>query len=276
MSRALTRMLVKEHRRYTQRFPNDMERLRSVLKPGDVLLVEGSQRISEVIKYLTQSSWSHAGLYVGDALVKRGGARAEELQQRYGDEASSLLVEATIETGVAAVALSKYSRHNLRICRPLNLNPGDLSTVLETVITELGTRYNIDHAIDLLRYLLPLGLLPKRWRLQALESSARRNGDLICSSQIAKAFQSVRYPVQPGISDPKAHQEGRREGVWAGLSRLLGRNDGNVFETSVFTPCDPFLVTPRDFDLSPYFEIVKFNVAGRKDFDYKKLNWAKS
>ena len=34
--------------------------LESCLQPGDVLLVEGNQRISSAIKYLTQSTWSHA------------------------------------------------------------------------------------------------------------------------------------------------------------------------------------------------------------------------
>ena len=36
--------------------------LRRVLQPGDVLLVEGNSRISVAIKYLTQSTWSHAAL----------------------------------------------------------------------------------------------------------------------------------------------------------------------------------------------------------------------
>ena len=35
------------------------------LKPGDILLVEGNQRVSSAIKYLTQSTWSHAAYYVG-------------------------------------------------------------------------------------------------------------------------------------------------------------------------------------------------------------------
>ena len=30
-----------------------------------MLLVEGNNRISGIIKYLTQSTWSHAALYVG-------------------------------------------------------------------------------------------------------------------------------------------------------------------------------------------------------------------
>ena len=45
--------------------PSDPEALRQSLLPGDVLLVEGNARISGVIKYLTQSTWSHSALYVG-------------------------------------------------------------------------------------------------------------------------------------------------------------------------------------------------------------------
>ena len=41
------------------------EALERVIQPGDVLLVEGNTRISVAIKYLTQSTWSHAALYWG-------------------------------------------------------------------------------------------------------------------------------------------------------------------------------------------------------------------
>ena len=46
--------------------PSNSLQLRAALQPGDVLLVEGSSRISAAIKYLTQSTWSHAALYVGE------------------------------------------------------------------------------------------------------------------------------------------------------------------------------------------------------------------
>ena len=45
--------------------PSDPDALRHSLQPGDVLLVEGNNHISGVIKYLTQSTWSHSALYVG-------------------------------------------------------------------------------------------------------------------------------------------------------------------------------------------------------------------
>lgn len=48
--------------------PSDPETLRRTLQPGDVLLIEGDQYVANAVKYLTQSTWSHAALYVGDAL----------------------------------------------------------------------------------------------------------------------------------------------------------------------------------------------------------------
>ncbi len=50
--------------------PTDLGVVGSALQPSDVLLVEGTSRLSTAIKYLTQSTWSHAALYVGDALAK--------------------------------------------------------------------------------------------------------------------------------------------------------------------------------------------------------------
>jgi hypothetical protein len=35
----------------------------------------------------------------------------------------------------------------------------------------------------------------------------------------------------------------------------------------------PRLVLPRDFDLSPYFRIVKFNSVEEGPIDYRQLEW---
>ena len=66
--RQFARLLTKPLKNYTPRFPNDLDALKRHIRKGDILLVEGEQRISEVIKYLTQSSWSHAAISVGDEL----------------------------------------------------------------------------------------------------------------------------------------------------------------------------------------------------------------
>jgi hypothetical protein len=264
-------ILVKEHRGYRQRFPNDLEALRAVLRPGDVILVEGSQRISEVIKYLTQSSWSHAALYVGDGVVKRGGQLAHSAYEQFGEEADSLLVEATVEHGVGPAPLSKYIDHNLRICRPVRLRPGDLQTVLDTVITQIGIPYNVEHILDLLRYFFPIALL-RRWRSQALRHSGKLTKEVICSSQIAMAFQRVRYPVQPKVAR-KGNSRGRARPAPGWLLGLRRRDRDSLLDSGVFTATDPSLVTPRDFDLSPYFQVVKPLASDRGEFDYKKIRW---
>ena len=90
-------------------------RLRAALRPGDVLLVEGNNHISGVIKYLTQSTWSHAALYVGP-IGERTTADGEPL----------VLVEANLGKGVVGAPLSKYSRFHTRICRPIGLDRGRL------------------------------------------------------------------------------------------------------------------------------------------------------
>ena len=57
--------LQKEVPGYEPFTPSDPEHLRGIMEPGDVLLVEGNNRVSGIIKYLTQSTWSHAALFVG-------------------------------------------------------------------------------------------------------------------------------------------------------------------------------------------------------------------
>ena len=170
-------------------------------------------------------SWSHAGLYVGDALLKRGGAHAEVFRNAYGREASALLVEANVETGVTAVPLSKYQHHNIRICRPINLRPVDLATVLDTVISQIGAPYNVGHIVDLLRYFLPVSLIgfgpgPAKLLEEGSELTGDRSQDMICSSQIAMwqwiagSAGSARVPLS-------ARGSGRRSALNRGRSRVV-------------------------------------------------------
>jgi hypothetical protein len=277
VTNTMVRLLTKESAGYAQRFPNDLERLRTLLRPGDVVLVEGRQRVSEVIKYLTQSSWSHAGLYVGDRLLTSASSlEAARLRKEYGEFADALIIEANIEHGVTASPLSKYRHHNIRICRAIGLTDEDRQTVLDTVIDGIGTPYNVAHILDLARFFFPVSLIPRRWRRTALQHGGPVSRELICSSQIALAFQKVRYPVLPTIvgevHDPDPTDN--RPGVVRWLPRRLWkRSFPTVFTTSVFAPGNAWLMTPRDFDVSPYFQIIKSSAAAG-DFDYRRMIWA--
>ena len=122
LSQVLVTYLTGQVSNYQRRVPNDLAQLTATLRPGDVLLVEGDARISQIIMYLTQSSWSHAALYLGDALLRWGGPEAERALDLYGAEATQLLIESDLKNGVSVVPLSNYVEQNLRICRPRGLS----------------------------------------------------------------------------------------------------------------------------------------------------------
>ena len=164
-----THLLTKPLGRYQRRVPNDLASLRQHIRKGDVVLVEGDQRVSEVIKYLTQSSWSHSAIYIGDELWRRNPAMRHVLSEEFGDDAQHLIVEALVEEGVVASPLSKYIDFNIRVCRPYNLRRDDLDTLLDDVIAQIGYRYDVQNLIDLARYFLPVSLVPRRFRRTALE-----------------------------------------------------------------------------------------------------------
>jgi hypothetical protein len=166
-----TRLLTMPLKSYAPRFPNDLANLKRYLKKGDVILVEGNQRVSEVIKYLTQSSWSHSAIYVGDELLRRNHPLAPILRQEFGDDSRYLLIEALVEEGVIASPLPKHINFNIRVCRPHNLRKEDLQVVLDEVIGELGYEYDLKNLFDLARYFLPVSLVPRRFRRKALQSA---------------------------------------------------------------------------------------------------------
>src|SRR5262249_43549424 len=135
-----TRALTRQRRHYHHRLPSHLGTLRATLQRGDVLLVDGDQRVSEVIKYLTQSSWSHSAIYVGDELWRRHPEQHAELASRFGVDARHLIVEALMEEGVVASPLAKYETHNLRVCRPHGLRAEDCRQVLDEILAQLGSR----------------------------------------------------------------------------------------------------------------------------------------
>jgi len=229
--RLIAGYLQKEVPGYEPFTPSDPGALTASLKPGDVLLVEGNTRVSGAIKYLTQSTWSHAALYIGDVLSRNS-----------DDPDPPSLVEVDMVGGVWAVPLSKYAAFHTRICRPVALTVEDAGRVVSYALSRLGHTYDLKNMIDLARYLLPLPPLPSRWRRRMLALGSGDPTKAICSTLIAQAFQSVGYPILPEMrrrnSDPGAEDHNRE-----------------ILYIRHFS-----LYTPRDFDISPYFDVVKPSV----------------
>lgn len=159
----------------------DEKLLEATLKPGDVLLVEGNTRIGRVIRYITQSNWSHAALYIGNEL---------------GMDNPHMLIEADIVEGVIVVPLSTYAHLNLRICRPVGISDRDRQTLIEYVVAQRGHAYDLKNVFDLLRFYMPIPM-PARLRRRMLAFGSGEPTQAICSTLIAKAFQLVRYPILP-------------------------------------------------------------------------------
>lgn len=225
--------------------PSDPDTLRSVLRVGDVLLVEGNQKVGAAIKYLTQSTWSHAALYVGDLV-----------DPPQGSSEKCMLVEANLGEGVVATPLSRYATFNTRICRPIGLTSDELNEVAQFVVARIGNTYDTRHIVDLARYLFPTPPVPVRWRRRMIALGSGEPSRVICSTLIAQAFQSVRYPILPRID----------------------RVPDQKFATSEYSQSEVLhirhhsLFTPRDFDLSPYFQVVKPTIEA--GFDPHALTWA--
>ena len=260
------RVLTKPRGNYTLLLPNDFESLLGALQLGDVILVDGDQRISEVIKYLTQSTWSHSVLYVGDEILRRFPGQREALLATHGRDANHMIIEALVD-GVVASPLSKYASFNLRICRPASLRRDDLRRVLDEVLAQLGLKYDMKNVFDLARYFFPVSMIPRRFRRRALQFGSGLPTQVICSSLIGRAFQNVGFPILP-TTTPSATPRIRPRF----LDRVLRRTPPPY--PALFRRQLPSIITPRDFDLSPYFDVVKFNAVELVDFDYRRIRWA--
>ncbi|MGH7960940.1 MAG: YiiX/YebB-like N1pC/P60 family cysteine hydrolase [Candidatus Binatia bacterium] len=267
--RQFIRLLTTPLKNPVPHLPNNLAALQRHIRKGDVILVEGNQRVSEVIKYLSQSSWSHAALYIGDELIRRRHPQAEQARALFGDEANYLVVEALVGEGVIVSPLSNYIDFNIRVCRPHNLRKGHLQSILDTVISQLGYTYDLRNILDLARYFLPVSLVPRRFRRKALQFGSGLPTRVICSSMLAAAFDKVGFPIVPQVTSQN-HEESQRPSL---LSRLLSFPN-EPRPRLIFRRSHPTLSTPRDFDLSPYFEIIKFNVIEPSRFDYSKIVWA--
>jgi hypothetical protein len=182
----------------------------SWLQPCDIVLVEGDRYVSTAIKYLTQSTWSHAAIYVGGT-------------------SDSSLIEADVELGVIKVPLDKYAGLNVRVCRPISLSEDEKSRVITHLNDRLGHQYDLRNIVDLARYLWPMPLVPSHLRRSMISLGSGDPTRAICSTLIAEAFESVKFPILP----PPPLQSKRGVGYT--------------------------YIVPRDFDLSPYFNVIKNN-----------------
>ena len=217
--------------------------LAATLRKGDVLLIEGTSRFSTAIRYITQSTWSHAALCLGDA------------PEANGDPLAKCLIEADINAGVRVMPLAFYTNWHTRICRPVGLTEREIDALVKYATDRIGNQYDLRNVFDLARYLIRTPPVPDKYKRRLLSLGSGDPTRAICSSLIAAAFGSVRYPVLPDVEIARAKGE-----------------QGQHQEREILHIRDSSLYAPRDFDVSPYFRIVKPSL--QNGFDPHTLQWA--
>jgi hypothetical protein len=212
----------------------DFDRIQKEIRPCDVLLIEGRTRTSDIIKICTNSAWSHAALFIGPLKnIKDEDIRARAAAHFTGPENIPLICESELGLGTVLRPIEVYRGEHVRICRPKNLHRKDAYEVIRYATSRLGVDYDLRQIFDLLRWLFPWWIMPRRWRSSLFSTAVGRTTRTICSSMIAEAFMYVKFPILPLVQKDDA------EGV-----HFFHRN------TKLFVP--------RDFDYSPYFDIIKY------------------
>lgn len=230
---------------------SDLAQALTELRASDVVLVEGRSRVAGMIKTITQTSWTHAALYVGRICDQDHPHIKKLLRQHYtGAETDHLLVEAELGSGTIITPIDKYFDFHVRICRPKGLTPDDTELVLIHALERIGIEYDVRHLLDLARWFYPYSLLPRRWRSCLFEQDIDRGHTrTICSTLLVDAFHSVDFPIRPDLVTDEA-----------GELRLSQANAR--------------MCTPRDFDTSPYFDIIKYPLIQLEGKGvYRRLPW---
>jgi hypothetical protein len=228
----------------------DFERISREVEACDVVLIEGRSRVSEVIKMITQSSWSHAALYIGRLRDIDDPVVREELEKHYdGWAEKQLIIESELGMGTVVRPLTVYEREHLRVCRPRGLGHRDSQSVIAYAVRQLGTAYNVRQIFDLARFFFPWFIMPRRWRSSLFSTKPGKSTQTVCSTMIAEAFGSIQFPILPLV---KRIEDDRVQ--------LFRRN--------------PKLCVPRDFDYSPYFDIIKYPFLDfEHEADQRLLPW---
>lgn len=216
--------------------------LAATLRKGDVVLVEGSSRFASAIKYLTQSTWSHAALYIGDTL----GPPAEGEEPR-------VLVDVDVVDGVRTIPLSAFSGLHTRICRPVGLGEAEVAALAEFMLSRKGITYDLKNILDLARYFIRTPPVPGSMKRRMLSLGSGEPTKAICSTLLAQAFESIHYPILPEVELVDVDSAG---------ARRARREILHIRHHSLYAP--------RDFDVSPFFQVVKPRIA--HGFDYRSLD----
>ena len=126
--------------------------------------------------------------------------------------------------------------------------------VIDYAIARVGMQYDNKQIFDLARYLFPYPPVPVFLRRRLLAIGSGDPTRAICSTLIAEAFESIHYPILPKTV----------EGAGYGIAPFVQSETDHIRKHGLYTP--------RDFDISPYFAVIKPVIVNK--FNYHTLEWS--
>ncbi|MBZ2187730.1 hypothetical protein K8B33_01345 [Alcanivorax sp. JB21] len=218
----------------------DIDRMRHLLQPCDVLLIDGATRLDARLRRVTDSRWSRAGLYLGRLHdIRDPSLRATATEYLACEPDTQLVLMADPARGLVLMPLAAMAPEHVRICRPRGLGGEDPQAVIRYALSRLGTHRPLSSS-DALALLLPWGLLPRHWRTGLFARLAGRTLRALTGSTVGDAFSFIQFPILPLVKRTESD-----------VSRLYRRH--------------PQIFFPADFDHSPYFDIVKYPFVDHND-----------
>lgn len=212
-----------------------------ILSPADIVLIDGTAPADNRIKAITGSNWSQVLLYLGRLHdIKDPTLRATASDFTPCQSNTQLLLKVDLVHGVHLITLSQLQESQLRICRPRGLNDDEKQTIIRYALSRLEShkKHAWWPAIRLL--LVPWALLPRGWRKPVFKLLSGRRLRRSVGGTIGDAFSFIQFPILPLVKQD---------------------SDG---KTKLYRPY-PMVFYPSDFDLSPYFDVIKYSFADQID-----------
>lgn len=179
----------------------------------------------DVILVEGKSNFSKGIKYLTQSIWSHSAIYIGERAKDYGFDEGLVLFEADIEEGVRMLPLDFYKNFHVRICRPKITND-QANKLIDFLMPKVGHKYDLKHIFDLMKYLINPPI-PNKYKRQYIEMGSTDASEVICSSIIAEAFHLIDYPILP------------------------------IKEKEKFIKNNYKLITPKDYDVSPFFEVIK-------------------
>ncbi len=217
----------------------DFSQARHLFEPTDVILVDGSTLADRKVKAISGSRWSQVCLYIGRLHdIRNTSLRATLSEHLQCQTDAQLMLKVDLVQGIHITTVNELHQQHFRVCRPRGLSEDDKQTVINYAISRMSLRpkHAWWPAVRLL--LVPWSLFPSRFRLRLFRYLSGRRLRRAVGGTVGDAFSFIQFPIFP-------------------LVKAKAENANRLYRQY------PLIFFASDFDLSPYFDVLKYPFIGQ-------------